>query len=422
MPNENSARHPHAKSLWTLDALNFFLPDIQSGTGPFLAIYLFASLHWNPAQIGAAISIAAVAVVIAQTPAGAVVDVLRQKRLLVALASVVIAFGTLAIVKLKSFHAIAAIEALTGAASSVFPPAVAAISLGLVGRLSLARRLARNAAWNNTGNVTFAVVAGLMARYVALDWIFYLAAAAGALAVAAVLAIREGDIDHAAAREAPAAGGQQVVSLSDLFSNRRIPAFMAAAVLFHLANAAMLPLVGELLSSGKPVDAPLYMSACITVAQCVMIPVALATGRLADSWGRKPLFQIALAVLCLRGILFTVGCGAGYLVSVQALDGVSASIFAVVSVLIMADLARGTGRFNLLQGVTATAVGLGASLSNVLAGVVVRSWGYKTGFLLLASVAFLGLLFFSWMIPETKCQNPGPDRKVAPALECLRQP
>lgn len=257
-----------------------------------------------------------------------------------------------------------------------------------------------------------------MAHLVAKRWIFYLAALAGGLAIAAVLAIREDDIDHAAAREAKTNGEQHVARLSALLSDRRIPFFVLAAILFHLANAAMLPLVGELLSKGKPGDASIYMAACITVAQCVMIPVALLAGRLAESWGRKPLFQVALAVLCARGMLFTLDHKSYYLVTVQALDGVGASIFAVVSVLIMADLARGTGRFNLLQGAIATAVGLGASLSNVIAGFVVRSQGYNTGFLMLAAVAALGFVFFSLAMPETKAQAPdrAEERPLAPTF------
>ncbi|WP_236147186.1 MFS transporter [Scytonema millei] len=75
------------KSLRSLDRLNFFLADVRDGVGPYLAIYLQASHKWNPANIGIAMSAMGIATVVAQTPAGAVVDRLRQKRLLVVVAA-----------------------------------------------------------------------------------------------------------------------------------------------------------------------------------------------------------------------------------------------------------------------------------------------------------------------------------------------
>lgn len=146
MAAEKGPQKPHSRSLVALDVLNFFLPDVQSGTGPFLAIYLLASLHWNPAQIGVAVSAATIAVVVAQTPAGALVDVLRQKRLMIALGAALISVGSLGIVRLHSSAWVVTFQAVAGASSSIFPPAVAAVSLGLVGRSGFARRLARNAA------------------------------------------------------------------------------------------------------------------------------------------------------------------------------------------------------------------------------------------------------------------------------------
>jgi MFS family permease len=163
------------------------------------------------------------------------------------------------------------------------------------------------------------------------------------------------------------------------------------------------------------------MSACIVAAQFVMIPVALLTGKFADSWGRKPLFIIGLGVLALRGVLYTLGKSAIYLIAVQSLDGVGAAIFGVLWVIIISDLAKGTGRFNLLQGAIQAALGLGAFLSNFLAGFVVKQFGHNAGFLGLAAIALAGLAFFAMFMPETKNEEPAAapkavsEEKLSPA-------
>jgi MFS family permease len=173
-------------------------------------------------------------------------------------------------------------------------------------------------------------------------------------------------------------------------------------VLFHFANAAMLPLVGQKSSDGLKDGAAVVMSACIIAAQVVMIPVALAASCLAASWGRKPVFLIGFAVLPIRGLLYCLSINPVYLVTVQLLDGIGAGIFGVVSVLVVADLTKGTGRFNLTQGALSTATGIGAGLSNLIAGFVVKGAGFDAGFIMLAAIAAVGTLFFALAMPETK--------------------
>lgn len=178
--------------------------------------------------------------------------------------------------------------------------------------------------------------------------------------------------------------------------------FTASVLLFHFANAAMLPLVGELLSKGKDGASPLYMSSWIVAARFVMSPVAILTGKLSDPWGPKPLFLIGFGLLALRGMLYTLSHGAVYLIAVQSLDGVGAAIFGVLWVIMISDLAKGTGRFNLLQGAIQSALGLGAFLSDFLSGFVVKHLGHNAGFLGLAGIAVAGLVFFALFMPETK--------------------
>ncbi|MBV9680139.1 MAG: MFS transporter [Acidobacteriaceae bacterium] len=398
------------RSLRALDWINFFMADVNTGIGPFLAIYLTASRHWNPASVGVVISAQSIASVAVQGPAGWLVDWSQHKKQLIIYGAAAVALGCIGIVHSPNEPAEILTQILIGIAAAIFPPAIAAISLGIVGKGRLSGRVGRNETFNHAGNVVFALLAGAVGTWLGQQWIFYVSAIVAAGTVAAAASIRSEDINNetarAATQEALTEGqGKQratVASFRDLLHNRRLWIFTASVVLFHFANAAMLPLVGELLSKGRDGKSSFYMSACIVAAQFVMIPIAFLTGKFADSWGRKPLFLIGFGVLTLRGVLYTLGKNSIYLLSVQALDGVGAAIFGVLWVIIISDLAKGTGRFNLLQGVIQAALGLGAFLSNFVAGFIVKAFGYNTGFLGLAAVALAGLLFFALFMPETK--------------------
>ena len=394
------------QSLRGLDWLNFFVADVTTGIGPFLAIYLTATRHWNPASVGVAVSAQSIASVAAQGPAGWLVDRSQHKKRLIIGGAFAVAIGCFGIVWSGNEPSEIFTQILIGVAAALLPPTIAAISLGIVGKQRLSRRIGRNESFNHAGNVTFAVLAGVVGTWLGQRWIFYTSAIVAIGTMLAASTIRSEDIDNNAARAASDnqnhSQAASVVRIRHLAANRDLWIFTASVVLFHFANAAMLPLVGELLSKGKDGKSSLYMSACIIAAQFVMIPVAFLTGKLADPWGRKSLFLVGFGVLTVRGILYTTGKGSVYLLAVQSLDGVGAAIFGVLWVIIISDLAKGTGRFNLLQGVIQAALGLGAFLSNFLAGFVVKSFGYNVGFLGLACVAFAGMLFFTLLMPETK--------------------
>lgn len=432
------------RSLGGLDWLNFFLADVQTGIGPFIAIYLTATRHWDPARVGIVISVAGIATVAAQAPIGALIDASPCKRWLVALGSAVVGIGCLATVYVQGMVPEIGVQTLIGLAAAIFPTAVAAISLGVVGKAQLPRRVARNEGFSHAGNVLFAVFCGWIGTVVGQSWIFYVSALAALGSIATVLLIREQDIDHAIARgdgvkehrtsalDQPPQGfsagksGSTLVwerpsTWRELAGDKRILTFAASVVIFHFANAAMLPLVGELLSRGKAHESSLYMAACIVIAQAVMVPVALITGKVTDSRGRKLPFQIGFAVLVVRGILYTLGRKPYYLIAVQALDGVGAAIFGVLWVLIAADLAKGTGRFNLLQGAIQACLGLGAFLSNFLAGLVVKNLGYNTGFFMLSLIACVGLVVFSLKMPETSASGSAASDQRAGSWQGRRQ-
>jgi MFS family permease len=413
-----SERRPSARSLRALDLLNFFQADVQTGVGPYLAIYLLASLHWTLGRIGIAMGAQGIATVVAQTPVGALVDATRRKRALMAAAAIAIALGCVAIGSQSAVAIVMGSQVWIGVAAVVFGPAIAAVSLGLVGRARFSQRVGRNDAFNHGGNVFGAVMAGLAGRFISYAAIFYSSAAMSLGTVASALSIREREIDHDLARQAVREDGgvAHFAGLRELASDHRLVIFASAVILFHFANAAMLPLVGELLSSARHASPALDMSACIIVAQVVMIPAALLAGRYANTWGRKRILMIGFAALPLRGVLFTFTRDAYALISIQVLDGIGAGIFGVIWVIVVSDLAQGTGRFNLIQGAISTGVAIGASLSNVMTGFIVEHAGYDAGFLVLAAIAFAALAVLGLAMPETMEAEPLSRKSTGPMI------
>jgi MFS family permease len=173
-------------------------------------------------------------------------------------------------------------------------------------------------------------------------------------------------------------------------------------MLFHFANAPLLPLVGQKLAAAYPKEATAMMSACIIAAQLVMLPIALLVGRTADRWGRKPLFLAAFVILPVRAMLYTLSDNSAWLIGVQLLDGIGAGIFGAAGPLVVADIMWGTGRFNLAQGAIATVQGIGASLSGLAAGEIVDHFGYNAAFLTSGAAAFVALIVFAIGMPETR--------------------
>ena len=398
------------QSLRALDALNVVLADVRDGLGPYLAIYL-ATRNWSPSRVGLAMSAMGLASVIAQTPAGAIIDRTSRKRSWMIAAALLVALGSVLMARLPTVPVVLGAQITIGVASSLFAPAIAAVSLGLVGHARLSRRTGRNEMFNHGGNVIAAVLAGVIGDYVAYQGIFYLLAVMCVLSVVATLAIRPDEIDDDLARGGDDSESDQEASkpkaagLAELLKDRRILIFSASVVLFHFANAAMLPLVGQKMTKGMHEGVAGYMSACIIAAQLVMIPVAFAASRLAESWGRRPTFLIGFAVLPIRALLYTQTNDPRALVAIQLLDGIGAGIFGVVGILVIADLTKGSGRFNLMQGALATATGIGAAASNLMSGLILTRYGFNLAFVVLAAIAGVALAFFALAMPETLPDN-----------------
>jgi MFS family permease len=395
-----------ARASGALDASNFFLADVRDALGPYLAVYLLTERQWDAASIGVVMSIATVAGILAQTPAGALVDVTKAKRAVMVAAALLVTAASLIVPWLSSFWPVAVSQAAAHAAGVVFGPALSAVTLGIVGHGAFTKRIGRNESFNHAGNAFAAATAGALAYFWGPKVVFYLLALMAVTSIVSVLAIPEGAIDHDLARglhgTSSERGGDHPSGLSVLLTCRPLLIFAGCAVMFHFANAAMLPLVGQKLALQDKNLGTSLMSACIVAAQIVMVPMAMLVGAKADIWGRKPLFLIALSVLTIRGCLYPLSDNPYWLVGVQLLDGVGAGIYGAVFPVIVADLMRGTGRFNVAQGAIITAQGIGAALSTTLAGVVVVNAGYSAAFLTLAGVAVVGLALYFFVMPETQ--------------------
>ncbi len=279
---------------------------------------------------------------------------------------------------------------------------LAALTLGLYARQALARRLGRNVAFDHAGNVAIAVAAGAVGWAISQRAVFLLVPVFSAAAAVSVLSIPGGDINHEQARGGADGGDDGAAWWRVLWQCRPLMIFGLCALMFHFANAPLLPLVGQKLAAAHAKLATPLMSACIVAAQLIMLPIALAVGHTADRFGRKPILLIGFAILPVRALLYTLSDDSAWLIGVQLLDGVGAGIFGAITPLLVADLMRGTGRYNVALGGVATLQGIGASCSGLVTGVIVDRLGYDAAFVfsaVMAGIAFAVLL--GWM-PETR--------------------
>jgi MFS family permease len=376
------------------------LANLQTGFGPFLAVY-FSQAKWTQSDIGFALTVGSLVGLLGQVPGGAFVDAARSKRLAAGVAVVGIAGSALALAVWPSFLVVLLAMALHSAASCVLTPAIAAISIGLVGHARAGERLGRNASFQALGNAIAAAGMGACGYYLSNGAVFYLTAALGVPALMALSAIRGGEQGPAPAAEA-AEPGVPREGLRAFLTNRSLLAFAACMMLFFLANAAMMPLVGSVLTLRASETATALVAACIMVPQAVLAICAPAVGRATERFGRYPVLLVGFAALPLRGLLLASTTNPYGLVAIQVLDGVSASVLGVMVPLIVSDLTRGTGRFNLALGAVGTAMGIGAALSTSLAGIMADRLGSHSAFLGLALVGFAAFMLVALIMPETR--------------------
>jgi MFS family permease len=394
---------PSRRSLRGLDWFIFFVADVQTGFGPFVSVYL-TTQRWTQVDIGLVLSAAGFVSLIGQMPGGALVDAAKSERFVAGIAVAAICFSALSYALFPNFPMVLAGSVLHALASCVLGPAMAAISLGLVGHIAISERLGRNARFASVGNGLAAAAMGACGYLLSARAVFFVTVLLLVPALIALRTISNSEIDperaHGARPRVPRI--KPPVKPGELMRNRPLLIFAGCLLLFHLANSAMLPLVGSVVTMRSSQWATVIIAACIVVPQLLVAALSPWIGTWAQIYGRRPLLLIGFAALPIRGLLFAIVTDPSLLLAVQLLDGITAAVFSVMVPLTVADLTRGTGRFNLGQGILGTATGIGASLSATLGGYATDRFGSPTAFATLAAIALVGFVVLWLLMPETR--------------------
>jgi MFS family permease len=380
-----------------LDLLNFFVADVQTGFGPFVAVYL-TTHKWTQVEIGFALTLGTMVALLSQIPAGALIDAVHNKRIAAGAALIGVIIAALLLAIQPTLLPVLAAQALHAFASSMLTPAIAAISLHLVGHAGLGGRLGRNARFASIGNGLAAGVMGATGAYLSSRAVFVLTAILCIPALISLFAIGRG----------PHARRQTTVQPFDwpglklLFTDRRLLIFAICVMLFHLSNAAMLPLIAAEITMRSGDFANAIIAACIVLPQAVVALSSPWVGRKAALVGRRPVLLLGWSALPLRGLLLVVLPGAWLPIAAQGVGGISAAVFGVMFPLLAADITRGTSHFNLCMGVLGLALFLGAALSTTLGGWFADLFGVQLAFAALGLIGLVATLVVWLAMPETR--------------------
>jgi MFS family permease len=391
-----------AKGIWPLQSLNFFMADMQAGIGPFLGVFLLAH-GWESGLIGTVMTIGGVAGMIMTTPAGALIDETTRKRAYVIVPGIFTVVASAIILYSQSFWVVAASQVATAIAGAAIGPAVTGITLGMVRQAGFNWQNGRNQAFNHAGNMVGAGLSGFLGWKFGFGAVFVLAAVFGVLSIISVLLIPKTAIDDRVARGLTDEGDQENAGAWKVLLECKPLLILAAALaLFHLGNAAMLPLYGLAVVSEKHSDAASFVAMTIVVAQAVMILASLVAMRMARKEGLWLVLLISFLALPVRGLVAASIIEGWGVFPVQALDGIGAGLQSVAVPSLVAHILNGTGRVNVGQGAVMTVQGIGAALSPAIGGWIAQKLGYPAAFLILGSFAVGSIAIWLWFSSSLK--------------------
>jgi MFS family permease len=403
---------PSGQSLRALDAVNFFIAALLAGFGPFVALFL-GDQGWSATNIGYILSAGSVVALLAQLPGGELLDAIRSKQFLLAVGVVMVGLSAVIVAVWPAFVPVLVAQMLLGITGGFIGPAIAAISLGLVGHDALAERLGRNQRFQSTGNLTMAALIGVIGYSLSPRAMFVATAVLVIPTLLALTWMRPGDIHYGQSVGAPdhheLTRPPRMRRLS-VCRRHGLLIFAGCLFLFQLANASILPLASEALGHRAGSQSALIVSALVIVPQILVALIAPWVGEQAQSRGRRPLLLVGFGALPIRALLFALTTDPQHLIAVQVLDGISGAVLGVLQALIIADLTNGTGRFNLSQGFVGVVSGVGASVSTAVSGLIAQHLGRGAGFLPSAAIGLAAFVVLWAFMPETKPKHP---RKAA---------
>ncbi|UPY35811.1 MFS transporter [Sediminicoccus sp. KRV36] len=394
---------------YALMGVNFFMADLRDGFGPFLGVFLQLN-GWTPAGIGLVNTLGGLAAMAAMIPLGLLLDETPAKRgvLVLSVTGVILACGA---VFLAPDSGLAAASRMgSGMAGAAIGPAIAAITLGIMGQGGYPRQVGRNQASNHAGNVAAALLAGLLGYLYGLPGVFGLLVLNGALGLLALLLIRARDIDHAVARGLASDGGAPASTLRALVASPALLVLASTVFLFHLGNAAMTPLLGQMIvARGTAGDPMAYTAATVIISQGTMILTALLAAWLAVRRGYNIVFLIALTALPLRGLTSGLIESPWVVVPAQILDGFGNGMMGVAVPGLVVRIMQGSGHVAAGMGAVLTTWAVGSALSALLGGIVAGQAGYSAAYFTLAGIASLALLLWvlAWPLIGQAAQRQG---------------
>jgi MFS family permease len=412
---------PEAKAIWPLLSLNFFMADMQAGIGPFLGVFLLAH-DWQSGLIGTVMTVGGVAGMLMTTPAGALVDATRLKKLYVIIPGICTVIASGLILLSQTFWLVTVSQVATAIAGAAIGPAVSGITLGMVRQAGFNRQNGHNQALNHAGNMVGAGLSGLLGWHFGFTAVFWLAALFGVLSIISVLMIPSASIDDDEARglDNSSGHGGKIGGITVLLECRPLLILAAALACFHLGNGAMLPLYGLAVVANKQGDPAGFVAITIVVAQGTMISASLIAMRLAEKEGYWLVLLVSFIALPIRGVIAAHLINKWGVYPVQFLDGIGAGLQSVAVPGLVARILNGTGRVNVGHGAVMTVQGLGASLSPAIGGWIAQEIGYSAMFLILGGFALgsiaLWLCFASQLRPACARPHRSSERVAARAL------
>jgi len=376
-----------------LAALNFFLADARDGLGPFLDGYL-ATQGWSPFTLGMIATFGGILGMISTPLFGALVDASAYKRSLIAIPVVLVTAAALWTLASPSGVAVFGGQATTAIVGAVIGPALIGLTLGLVGEAAFPGQVSRNEFWNHVGNVfSLACVYGATVVF-GLSGVIGLMVLTAIGALVAIACIDPQKIDHKVARGlahddgAPGPSGYSV-----LVSTPGLVFLALILLVFHFGNAPISRLISQDFS--LQLGTPFRTTAITTgVSQLAMIVMAVAAPFLIRRFGLSSVFFVALAALPIRGAIAGSFDSFAVIYPVQILDGIGAGLIGIATPIAAERILAGTGRFNAGLAAVMTVQGIGASLSNVVAGWLTAEGGYALAYWVHGGVAVLALVMF----------------------------